>query len=182
MSRMRIVHVTLMALVFLLSQNCDAGPRGRGRTRAKSKGVRFNITLDKSEYKKTDSIQVTLTLENNDKKPVYVNTRFYINKEDSPKKEREVYFIVTSPSGEKLPHRERSYETGLPKTDYFVLLKPGEEISAQRKCYLKGYFDIKDPGTYKITAVYQNVHGAEIGIGAFEGAVKSETVTMKIVE
>lgn len=184
MKILRGVSILLLAFLFSLSQDCDAGQRGRGKagTKAKGSGVRFSIAFDKNEYKKTDSMPVTLTLENNGKKPVYINKRFHVGKEDRPKEKREVYFIVISPSGEKLSPRDRSYETGLPKTDYFELLKPGEKIVSERKPSIKGYFDIKDPGTYKITAVYQNVYGREIGIEAFTDAAKSNTVTIKIIE
>ena len=181
MSRVRIIHIiSVSVLFFLLSHDCSAG--SRGKKKAKSKGVQFSITLDKTEYKKTDPIQITFTLKNNGKKPIYVNKRFYVNQEDSPKKKREVYFILTSPSGEKLPYRKRSYETGLPKTDHFVLLKSGEEISSKRKRSLKGYFDIKELGKYKLTAVYQNVYGSEFGVDACREKITSPPVTIEITE
>ncbi len=172
--------------MLLLSQDCGAGPRSRGKGKVRSKanggGVQFSIAFDKDEYKKTDSMQVTFSLKNNGKKPVYVNRRFHVGKEDSPEEKREIYFVVISPSGEKLPPRDRSYKTGLPKTDYFYLLKPEEETVSERKPSIKGYFDIKDTGVYKIAAIYRNVYGGEIGIDAFSDEVKSKTVIIKVIE
>lgn len=148
---------------------------------AAEKGIEFVISTDKDEYKKDEGISIDFKLKNAGTKPVYVNKRFNVNSDDSPPKQREVSLEVIAPSKEKLPFT-RSYETGLPKSDYFILLKPGEEAGLDRPRYLKGYFEIKDAGTYKITAVYQNSCGDEIGLDAFKGKAKSNTVTIKIAE
>ncbi|MCK5556942.1 MAG: hypothetical protein KAJ01_01095 [Candidatus Hydrogenedentes bacterium] len=176
--KMRIARtILLLAVVFLLGYPGTAVARKKTRG-----GLKFSISLDKTEYKKTDQIYVNFTLKNEGKKPVYVNKRFHINTEDSPKEEKEVYLIVTAPSGEKLTCREKPYDTGFPKTDYFVLLKRNEEAVSERKKRLKIYFDIKEPGTYTVAAVYKNVYGKEIGVEAFQGELKSDPVTMKIIE
>ncbi len=148
---------------------------------AAKKDVEFTISCDKDEYKKTDPVMIDLKLKNRSKKPIYVNKRFYVGPEDSPKKRREVDISVISPGGERLPYT-RTYEPGLPKTDYFVLLDPGEEAGLERKLYLKSYFDMKEAGTYEIRATYRNSCGDEIGIDAFTDKIDSNTVTIKIVE
>ena len=144
-------------------------------------GLKFSISLDKAEYKKAERIYIKFELKNDSKKSVYVNKRFHINTEDSPEKEKEVYLIVTDPDGEKLSCKN-AYDTGLPKTDYFVSLKRGEKVVSERRKNLKNHFDIKEPGTYTVTAVYKNVYGKEIGVAAFEGELTSPTVTIKITE
>ena len=179
--KMRIMRSVLIVGAILLLGHSDAAA-ARKKTRKKTRGgLEFSISLDKAEYKKSEQIYVNFTLENKGRKPVYVNKRFHVNSEDSPKKKKEVYFIVTGPSGEKLPYR-RTYDTGFPKTDYFVLLKRGEKAASERKKSLKTYFDIKKPGTYTVTAVYKNVYGEEIGVDAFKGELKSAVVTIKITE
>ena len=88
---MRIARTVLIsAAVFLLGHPDAAAARKKTRGRLK-----FSISLDKTEYKKSDRIYVNFTLKNEGRKPVYVNKRFHINTEDSPKEEKEVYFIVT---------------------------------------------------------------------------------------
>ena len=83
-------------------------------------------------FTKTEPIKTKFILANNGKKPVFVNNRFFINSKDSPKEQREIYLIVISPSGEKLPCKI-SGETGLPRTDNFVFLQPGEEAALKRE-------------------------------------------------
>lgn len=149
---------------------------------AAAKDIEFTLSFDKEEYTLKDPIYVTFTLKNTGKKPVYVNKRFNINPQDSPKEYREVFLTVISPSGEELPYKPQFYETGFPKSDYFVLLNKGEEASLDRKRNIKGYFEFKDPGTYEITATYQNVYGGEIGVDAFKGKIKSKEMKLKIIE
>lgn len=143
--------------------------------------LRLTLTFDKEEYKETDQINVDFTLKNIGKKPIYVNKRFFLNSKDSPKEQKEIYLSVTSPSGKELPCSS-STETGLPKTEYFILLNPGEEVSLDRQRSIKYFFDFTEPGIYKVVAVYQNVYGDEIGLDAFKDRIESNPVTIKIVE
>lgn len=145
------------------------------------KGARLTIVSDKEEYKKDEPISIDFRIKNVGKKEMYINKRFYIIPEDDPKKNGEVYFSVTSPTGEKLPCKV-SYETGLPKTDYFTPIKPGEEITMERKPSINYFFDFTAPGVYKIEATYQNRYGEEIGIDAFKGKVVSRQIKVKRIE
>ena len=175
---MRISHLIRFSLVItiLLSAVCQA--------LAESKALELSLSFDKAEYKKTDAISVTFKLENKGKKPVYVNERFYVNSKYSSKEHREIYLSVTSPSGEELAFNESraTDDVGLPKTDYFVLLEPGEEVILERPRNIKYYFDFDEPGTYKIVGVYQNSYGDEIGLDVFKKKVQSEPLEIKIVE
>jgi len=146
------------------------------------KDVKLIISFDKSEYKKTEPINVDIKLNNTGKEAVLVNKRFFINSEDSPAKNREIYLSVISPSGSKLKYRMPVQEIGLPKTDYFTLLKPQESASMENKRDLRNYFDMAGIGEYKISAVYQNIYGQEIGLDVFKGPVSSDTVTIKVNE
>jgi len=170
---MRKIYYILIVILFFSFFRCSDA--------IAVKGLKFSVYFDKTEYKKTDPININFKLENKGKTDIYVNKRFYINSKDAPREQREVYLLVTSPSGEKLPCKI-SHETGLPKTDYFVLLKPGEEVSLERKRNIKYYFDFNTPGKYKIIAVYQNIYGKEIGIDAFKDKIESNPVTIEIVE
>jgi hypothetical protein len=149
-----------------------------------SEPIGFTLSLDKKEYSREDSIQATFTLKNKSKKPVYVNKRFHLNREDSPKEHRDVYLTVISPSGESLPCKIEadSYKTGLPKTDHFALLHRGEEASNKRAIHIKHFFDFSKPGKYKISATYRNIRGKELGLKVYNKELKSKPVTIRMLK
>jgi hypothetical protein len=147
---------------------------------AASGTLKFSISLDKSEYKPDEPINVSFKLENKGKTAVYVNKRFYLGSETMPKEQRDVFLIVTSPSGAKLPCKF-SYATGFPKSDYFELLEPGKEVVEYPR-NLRGYFDFNEPGVYKVVAVYQNIFGKEIGLDVFGEKLTSEPVYLKVIK
>lgn len=170
----RLVNlIAIFSLIFLCLayQTCLAA----------SGTLKFSISLDKSEYKPDEPINVSFKLDNKGKAPVYVNKRFYLGSESMPKEQRDVFLIITSPSGAKLPCKF-SYEPGLPKSDYFELLEPGKEVASEWKRDLRGYFDFSEPGTYKVVAVYENVYGKEIGLDVFREKLTSEPVYFKIIK
>jgi hypothetical protein len=141
----------------------------------------LSVQLDKAEYKPDEPIMIGFKLANKGPKAVYVNKRFYVNAENKPKEEKEVTLLVISPSGKTLPCKF-SYDTGLPKSDYFVLLEPGKEIASDDKRFLRAYFDFDEAGAYKISAVYQNVFGAEIGLDTLKEKITSPEVFFKIIK
>lgn len=172
MKYLRPIAIILFCFCLPFSRQLDAKP---------GLALQFYLSFDKNEYKTNEPIYINFKLRNKGNKPVYVNKRFYVNSKDSKPEDREVYLRITSPSGEKLLCKA-SYDTGFPKTDYFVLLKPKEEITSERKKNLKAYFDLNVPGEYKVIAIYQNIYGPEIGVDAFKDKITSEPVTIKIVE
>ena len=149
------------------------------RSLAASSDAVFTAALDKTEYAAEEPVNITFVLKNQGKDPVYVNKRFYFASEDAPKNQKEVYVTITSPSGQKLPYKF-PYETGYPKTDYFTLLEPGQEVKADYPRNLRGNFEFTDPGTYTVTAVYQNTFGRELGLDVFQGKLTAETVKFEI--
>lgn len=170
---MRFIRIWLILVVFLIF--------GQLATASAGKGLEFIITSDKAEYKQSDQIYLVFRLKNNGKEPVYVNKRFCLNSKESAAKYREVYLSVISPSGKELPCSVSS-EPGLPRSDYFILLKPGEEVSIERQQNIKYFFDFAAQGTYKITAFYQNIYGKEIGLDTFTDKIESKPINIKIVE
>ena len=142
--------------------------------------IEFAILPEKDECKLEEPIYVNFKLQNKDKSAVYVNKRFYLGSEDAPKEKKEVFLIITSPSSTKLPCKY-SYETGLPKCEYFELLEPGKEVTSEFKRDLRAYFDFTQAGTYQIVAVYQNVYGKEIGLDTFRDKVVSQPISIKIL-
>lgn len=171
---MKTLRLILLSVLFL-SVAC-------GGSAAAEKGMQLSIILDKEEYAKSDPISANFNLKNTGKAPIYVNKRCQIASKESPKEDREIYLTVIGPDGQELPYKAQPYKIGLPKSDYFVSLNQGEETTSEHKINLKGFFEINTPGEYKVTAVYQNAYGKEIGLDAFEKEIKSKPVTVKIKE
>lgn len=139
----------------------------------------FTATLDKTEYAAEEPVNLIFVLRNKGKSPVYVNKRFYFGSEEAPKNQKEVYVTITAPSGEKLPYKF-PYEPGYPKSDYFVLLEPNQEVKAEYPRNLRGNFEFAEPGTYAVTVVYQNTFGRELGLDVFGGKLAAEPVKFEI--
>ncbi|MFH1867912.1 MAG: hypothetical protein ABH843_02975 [Candidatus Omnitrophota bacterium] len=169
----KILHIILIPITILfLTISCGV---------AHAKGVDFVISSDKAEYSKADAINITFKIVNKSKEEIYINQRFYINSADTEEGEREVYFRVTSPSGEELSCKHKS-DTGFPRTDDFVLLKTGNEIQGDRPKNIKGLFDFDSTGTYEIQATYKNIYGKEIGLDVFKEKIDSKPIKIKIAE
>lgn len=143
--------------------------------------IAFHVTFANTEYKRNGPVEASLALKNNGKKPVWVNTRFYVNAPTLPNEEREVLLEVTSPTGETLSCTY-SHQTGFPKSEYFQRLQGGQTVSAEHPYDLRSYFNLTTPGRYTVVGVYENVFGQEIGLDAFTGPVTSTPVTFTIVE
>lgn len=165
-----VIAITFAVVLFLTGNGFCASAK-----------LKFSGILDKTEYSDDEPINITLSLKNTGELPVMVNKRFYISSQEADKNQKDVYFILTSPSGEKLPCKY-FYETGYPKTEYFKLLTPGEEIKSENPRNLKGFFEIKEPGVYQLSAIYENVFGPEIGLDTFKDKLVSETIKFTIVE
>ena len=142
--------------------------------------LKFSLVLEKAEYSVEEPINVVFSLKNLGPTPVIVNQRFYISAQNAAKNQKEIYFDLTSPSGAKLPC-QHFYETGYPKTEYFKLLAPNEEAKSEYPRNLRGFFEMVEPGTYTLLAVYQNVFVAEIGLDTFKEQLVSEPVKFTIV-
>lgn len=142
--------------------------------------VKFSLILEKAEFSADESINVAFSLKNLSQSPIMVNQRFYISGAQAPGNQKEVYFNLTSPSGARLTC-QNFYETGYPKTDYFKSLAPGEEVKSEHPRNLKGFYELTEPGTYILEAVYQNVFGQEIGLDTYQEQLVSAPVKFTIL-
>ena len=104
-----------------------------------------------------------------------------LGSKNTPKGQREIFLDVTGPSGQVLVCKYPDYPTGIPKSDYFQLLNPSQEILSEGKIDLKSYFDFKEPGVYRILATYENTYGKELGLDVFQESCKSE-ISLKVVQ
>lgn len=141
-----------------------------GLPAAKAKeSVALEIVLEKQEVPLSGEIQTGFKLVNKGKEPVRVNQRFKLGSAKAAADQRELILEVRAADGSPVEMKNFDYETGLPKSDYFKLLQPGEEAAAERKWNLKDLAKIEKPGDYEITAVYQNAFGKELGLDVFQG-------------
>lgn len=136
--------------------------------------IRFSIITERPESKLAEKMEVRLRLRNEGKAPVVVNTRFKLGTPQGKPDQREVALEAVSGPGDKVPLKFSDYETGLPKSDDFKLLAPGEEITSERAWDLKALFDFKAPGAYRVRATYQNTFGKELGLEVFRGKLPAE--------
>ncbi len=163
---------SVLVFLFLFSQPCLV----------KAAELKFSTVLDKAEYKGQEPINATFELENKGKESVLVNKRFYIYSGSLDKQYHgEVILKVISPSGKEVSCKA-SYETGLPKSDYFELLQANKKVVSEYPRNLRGYFSFEEPGIYKVETLYQNVFGKEIGLDVFKDKLASKSVSFKIKE
>ena len=153
-----------------------------GLAAAKSKeAVVLEIVLEKPEVPLSGEIKTGFKLVNKSREPVMVNQRFKLGSPKAAAGQREIVLEVKNADGSPVEMKNIDYETGLPKSAYFKLLKPGEEASSERKWNLKDLAKIEKPGSYEITATYQNSFGKELGLEVFREKV-SASATVRVVE
>ena len=181
---MRSVFLTLIAGVAgtLFAAGCagvrPAAPRSQSVERS---GLELVVSFEKRAYSTSEPIPVRFTLRNAGVAPAWVSRRFYLGAESLPKESRDVVLHITAPSGAQAPCLF-SFKTGLPKSDDFQRLEPGQEAVSEHPRDLRGFFTFTEAGTYTVVAVYQNVHGAEIGLNAFTGRLVSEPATFTLTQ
>ena len=127
----------------------------------------FSLVLEKEAYRLSDEIRIGFKLENRSKKPLYVNKRFKLGSFKADPDQREVVLEVKSVEAGPVEMKPVDYPTGLPKSEYFERLQPGQEAVSERDWDLKSLAKIERPGAYELTATYQNVFGKELGLEVF---------------
>ena len=162
--------------VFGLSRPSFAAPAS---PKGGQSGIVFTATLDKTQYAPQEPVNLTFVLKNKGKSPVYVNKRFYFASQEAPKNQKEVYVMITAPSGKKLSFKS-PHETGYPKMDYFTLLEPGQEVQSEYPRNLRENFEFDEEGVYSAVTVYQNTFGRELGLEVFGGKLAAEPVKFVI--
>ena len=143
--------------------------------------LQFQLSLDQTSYSPSDQILARFSLKNTGAQPVWVTKRLYLSAQETPPAHRDVFLEITSPSGTLL-RSTYTHQTGFPKCDDFEQLDPGKEVAGEGQHNLRSYFELKEPGTYQVVAVYENVFGPEIGLETFQGVVRSAPVTLTITQ
>ena len=157
----------------------ELAPRGQSKPAAAP--LLFLASCDKASYGKSDPILMRFKIRNTGASPIWVNARFYVSSERVPHEHREVFLRVTSPNGKPLPCKYE-YPSGVPKSDSFQRLQPGQEAASDTTRDLRAFFNLTEPGRYTVIAVYDNIFGPELGLDTFQGQLSSDPVTLTITE
>ena len=183
MRRLPFARELLVVGVAVLLPAASAAARSRDRAHAPAPtaSIEFRASFDRETYGRADPLQVTFHLKNTGTQPVWVNTRFYLAAETAAPESRDVFLKVTAPSGAEVPCTF-SHRTGLPKSEYFQLLAPGQDASSEHPRDLRAFFDLKETGTYRVVATYANAFGAELGLETVKGPSTSAPVTFTVTQ
>ncbi len=133
----------------------------------------LGLKLDKTAYKLSEPIIATLSLSKRAKADQLINTRLALNVLG----EREVGFIVTTPSGRSARFLPKIRVRRLRDND-FVILDSAHPI--QVKYDLKEFYLLDEIGTYIVSAIYQNQSDPQNGLSAWKGKLESNTLQFEI--
>lgn len=150
-------------------------------TETYSSDLEFKIIAEKGVYKKGEPIKVVFSITNKKSYDLLLNTRMFLNSEDSLKTMREIYLRIISPSGKEIPFLS-FIEVGYPTRDNFQLLISASSIRLKRPVDLTQYYHFEEIGVYEIVAIYENQFSEELNINAWKGKVVSTPVKIEIVK
>jgi hypothetical protein len=134
--------IFLFALLFIFKAFLAAAP-------LKQVNLKFYLQLKDKAVKVGEPVSVSLALKNTGKQAFWINRRWLVNYASHP---HEVYFMISGPE-EELPFKLK-IRAGLPQEQDFVLLEPLKELVFNFD--LNSAYDLSQPGTYKVQAVYEN--------------------------
>jgi hypothetical protein len=144
----------------------------KGKTRVENLSVRIKV----SDHLRTGSpVEVTVLVTNSGNTPVLVNRRLLVNHEVS---EGELFFRIESSTNKNFTFQALVTPRDLDDND-FQVLKSGESIS--KTVDLSNRYAVKEPGQYKITAIYRNTyHRSKAGLDAWIGSVASTPIIITL--
>jgi hypothetical protein len=146
----------------------------------------LRLVLEPSDttYGVDDDVPVRVLLINDGDDPVTVNNRFAVSSPGGP---GELTFTVLGPDGEPLPFGAR-VNLGRPGPEDVAPVRPAGCVGTTID--LVDYFDLSEPGTYRITATYRATGGRlddeDLGDdldtppGVWTGTLESEEVSIEV--
>lgn len=146
--------------------------------------LKFDIEFEKTVFKEGQPVKCIMVLANTGKSPLIVNKRFLVNRPFPMP--HEVYFVIKDEKGNEL-FFQLMIRAGEPKSGDFVELPGGRNIKNSDIFGIiesKGYdltkaYDLKKPGVYTVSAVYENRTEPE-GMKVWTGRLISNTVKITI--
>ncbi|MFI7483392.1 hypothetical protein ACH9EU_13385 [Kocuria sp. M1R5S2] len=145
--------------------------------------LRLVLEPFRSTYGVDDDVPVRVLLVNDGEDPVTVNARLAVSSPGGP---GELTFSVIGPQGEPLPFGAR-VNLGRPGAEDVATIAPAH--SAGSEVDLVDYFDLSEPGTYRVSAAYRSALGREdldddadagMPAGVWLGTVESDEVSIQV--
>jgi hypothetical protein len=144
--------------------------------------LRLVLEPSQAEYGVDEELPVRVLLVNAGDDPVTVDGRLAVS---SPSGPGELAFSVIDPSGERLPFGAR-VNLGRPGAGDVATIAPGDSVDATID--LVDYFDLSEPGTYRVSATYRAAgdfdEGDDEDGGAFvevwTGTLESDEVSIDL--
>ena len=168
----RLFTLTVFAMASVCLSSCIA-----------NNDVRASLSIDRDSYRSGEDIFVTLVLENTSSEGILLPARMALNFRGQPTTLRDVYFVITTPSGHEA---EFSQLTRVPSIEEsgFIELGPGGQRKARYDLSLFYVpfqdYATKEYGQYTVQAVYENESDPGDGRSAWKGKLTSNTVTFTL--
>jgi hypothetical protein len=125
--------------------------------------LRLVLEPSQDAFDVDDDMPLRVRLVNDGDDPVKVNGRLAVSSDDGA---GELTFSVVGPSGEPLPFGSR-VNLGRPGPDDVATISPTRFVGVTID--LVDYFNLDEPGTYRISATYRSSAGGENGEEEGEG-------------
>jgi hypothetical protein len=136
------------------------------------------LALDKDVYHSGDWIQATMTIKNNGPKRLLVNKRMALNASFAPERQRDISFIITTPSNNKIEFMGLLDVISLTDEEFVPLY--GLEGFQTTYPNLDIFFDFSEPGKYTAQVFYENKFDPDDGRTAWKGKLVSNAVEFYI--
>lgn len=115
--------------------------------------ARITLEAPRPIFTKQEHLEMLFFLENLGATDLWVNARIALNRQGAPPALRDVWLDVVGPDGKPLGvNMARS--VGLPLDSEYQVLAPGAKL--RRALIFGRMFGISAPGTYRVTAHYQD--------------------------
>jgi hypothetical protein len=143
-------------------------------------GLRLVVEPSLAEYGVDTEIPVHVLLVNDGNDPVTVNNRFAVS---SPSGPGEISFLIIDPSGERLPFGARVNVGRAGPDDVATIPSTGVVATT---IDLVDYFDLSEPGTYRVSATYRSLGVAVDGDGGsalpavWTGSLESDEMSIEL--
>jgi hypothetical protein len=161
---------------------------GCGSQGAAPNPLATDVQLPHTTFTARTPIPITVSIRNSSSRTITVNRRMAVNDINAPAAARDIAFDIRAASGKAVPFRW-DVKIGPPESGDFGQLGPGRTEAATVD--LADQFFLDQPGSYTVTAIYENLARGPIDpdkpdagakdVGAVRGRVASKPVKFTIV-
>jgi hypothetical protein len=139
----------------------------------------LSLRLDKSAYKQGEAVLTIYSFQNSSPDNLILQARMADNALSAPAELRDIYYLITSPTGKTLEFATLFPRTRLIEQTDFVQLRPGESYENWGNISLF-YGPFKEYGQYTVQLIYENQTNPGNGGIAWKGKIDSNKVSFTI--